>query len=197
MPYLAFNLNDGNEFVFDLLDERLSIGRDSKNDIVIDNSFISGFHAEFLKQPDGAYEVVDLKSSNGTFLNGKRVERSRLKGGDRVQFGQLEARFRERAPKGLAPADTAKAASSTAAATGKGMPARPDGRRGDTESVPTVSPKVPAPPAHITKPVAPAEGPAEKTSDITLPSRMLPTPAAPMPPPHGEDDARAGRTRAR
>ena len=90
MPYLAFNLNDGNEFVFDLLDERLSIGRDSKNDIVIDNSFISGFHAEFLKQPDSAYEVVDLKSSNGTFLNGKRVERSRLKGGDRVQFGQLE-----------------------------------------------------------------------------------------------------------
>ena len=78
MPYLAFNLNDGNEFVFDLLDERLSIGRDSKNDIVIDNSFISGFHAEFLKQADGAYEVVDLKSSNGTFLNGKRIERARL-----------------------------------------------------------------------------------------------------------------------
>jgi hypothetical protein len=118
MPYLAFNLNDGNEFVFDLLDERLSLGRDAKNDIVIDNGFISGFHAEFLKQSDGTYEMVDLKSSNGTFLNGKRVERTRLRGGDRVQFGQLEARFRDRAPKGLAPADNAKAASSTATGPG-------------------------------------------------------------------------------
>ena len=104
MPHLAFNLNDGNEFVFDLLEERLSIGRDSGNDIVIDNSFISGFHAEFRRQPDGAYELVDLKASNGTFLNGQRVDRALLKGGDRLRFGQLEARFREYAPKGSAPA---------------------------------------------------------------------------------------------
>jgi len=179
MPYLAFNLNDGNEFVFDLLDERLSLGRDAKNDIVIDNGFISGFHAEFLKQSDGTYEMVDLKSSNGTFLNGKRVERTRLRGGDRVQFGQLEARFRDRAPKGLAPADNAKAASSTATGAGKGLPTRPDGRRGDTESVPTSAPRVPAPPANSTKPFAPAGGPVEKTSDIALPSRVVPQPATP------------------
>ena len=70
MPYLAFNLNDGNEFVFDILEERLSIGRDSKNDIVIDNTYISGFHAEFVRQADGGYELVDLKSSNGTFVSG-------------------------------------------------------------------------------------------------------------------------------
>lgn len=81
MPYLAFNLNDGNEFVFDLLEERLSLGRDSKNDIVIDNTFISGFHAEFLRQADGIYELVDLNSSNGTFVNGKPVQRKRVKGG--------------------------------------------------------------------------------------------------------------------
>lgn len=131
MPYLAFNLNDGNEFVFDILEERLSIGRDSKNDIVIDNTYISGFHAEFIRQPDGGYELVDLKSSNGTFLNGKRIDRTRVKGGDKIRFGQLDSRFRERAPKGTAPAAEVKVAT-----PGKGQPARPDGRRGDTESVP-------------------------------------------------------------
>ncbi|HRJ10646.1 MAG TPA: FHA domain-containing protein, partial [Prosthecobacter sp.] len=130
MPYLAFNLNDGNEFVFDLLEERLSIGRDSKNDIVINNSYISGFHAEFVRQPDGVYELVDLKSSNGTFVNGKRIERARVKGGDKLRFGQLDARFRERAPKGLAPAEI----SARPPGPAKDAPARTDGRRGDTES---------------------------------------------------------------
>ena len=131
MPYLAFNLNDGNEFVFDILEERLSIGRDSNNDIVIDNTFISGFHAEFLRQADGGYEIVDLKSSNGTFVNGKRVERGRVKGGDRIMFGQLESRFRERAPKGLAPDSGSKSV-----AAPKGQPTREDGKKGDTESIP-------------------------------------------------------------
>ena len=65
----AFNLNDGNEFIFDLLEERLSLGRNPRNEIVIDNNQISSFHAEFVRQPDGEYVLTDLKSSNGTFVN--------------------------------------------------------------------------------------------------------------------------------
>ncbi len=80
MPYLAFNLNDGNEFVFDILEERLTIGRDAKNDIVIDNTYMSAFHAEFIRQTDGGYEIVDLKSSNGTYVNGQRVQASWTRG---------------------------------------------------------------------------------------------------------------------
>lgn len=135
MPYLAFNLNDGNEFVFDLLEDRLSIGREEENDIVIDNSFISSFHAEFVRQEDGGYEVIDLKSSNGTFVNGKRVSRSRVKGGDKISFGELDARFRDRAPNGAAPGELAKATSGAIA-----EPSRADGRRGDTEAVPVQGP---------------------------------------------------------
>src|SRR5687768_9531361 len=95
MPYLAFNLNNGNEFIFDLEDARLSLGRNSRNEIVIDSSQISSFHAELLRRPDGNYEVIDLKSSNGTFVNGKRIERAVLRQGDKVRFGGLEAKFRE------------------------------------------------------------------------------------------------------
>jgi hypothetical protein len=141
MPYLAFNLNDGSEFVFDLLEERLSLGRDPKNDIVIDNGFISSRHAEFLRQADGTYELVDLKSSNGTFVNGKRVECSKVKGGDRILFGRLESRYGERAPQGLAPAEANKAD------TAKGIPTRNDGRRGNTDSVPAESRGTPDPKA--------------------------------------------------
>ena len=95
MPFLAFNLNNGNEFIFDLEDARLSLGRNSRNEIVIDSVQISSFHAELLRRPDGLYEVIDLKSSNGTFVNGKRVERAVLRQGDKVRFGGLEAKFRD------------------------------------------------------------------------------------------------------
>ena len=94
MPYLAFNLNNGNEFIFDLVEERLSLGRNPRNEIVIENNQISSFHAELLRQPDGNYEIIDLKSSNGTYVNGKRAERAMLKPGDKIRFGQLEASFR-------------------------------------------------------------------------------------------------------
>ena len=133
MAYLAFNLNDGNEFVFDLLEDRLTLGRDASNDIVIDNTYISAHHAELLRQEDGTYEVVDLKSSNGTYVNGKRVDRGRVKGGDRLRFGQLAAKFRERAPKGLAPGEDGSKAVASAVVEG---PSREDGRSGDTESIP-------------------------------------------------------------
>src|SRR3954470_15228661 len=95
MPYLAFNLNNGNEFIFDLVEERLSLGRNSRNEIVIENTFISSFHAELLRQEDGNYELIDLNSANGTYVNGKRAERAVLKPEDRVRFGQLEARYKE------------------------------------------------------------------------------------------------------
>lgn len=171
MPYLAFNLNDGNEFVFDLLEDRLSIGREARNDIVIDNTFISGFHAEFVRGPDGGYEVVDLKSSNGTFVNGKRVMRAKVKGGDKIGFGQLEARFRDRAPKGSAPAEASKPA-----LAGKAEPSRADGRRGDTESVPVQGPLTITPASH---------GPTPETSKVELTKPPLARPEASkgLPPP--------------
>lgn len=180
MPYLAFNLNDGNEFVFDILEERLTIGRDSSNDIVIDNTFISGFHAEFIRQSDGGYEIVDLKSSNGTFVNGKRVERARVKGGDRLTFGQLESRFRERAPKGLAPDGGSKSVAAL-----KGQPSRIDGKKGDTESIPardkTDESKQPAEETgriEVTKPVvqrAPTD--ASKPIAVAPPAMFIPKPS--------------------
>lgn len=66
----------------------LGIGRESDNEIVIDDdSFISGHHARIEVRPDGT-AVVDLKSTNGTFVNGQRVNGERgMRKGDRLQVG--------------------------------------------------------------------------------------------------------------
>jgi pSer/pThr/pTyr-binding forkhead associated (FHA) protein len=52
---------------------RLRIGREPDNDIVVDDLLVSRHHAELIRRGDGQTELVDLKSLNGTYLNGQRV----------------------------------------------------------------------------------------------------------------------------
>ncbi|MFI7399060.1 FHA domain-containing protein [Streptomyces sp. NPDC049541] len=63
------------------------IGRSSDNDLVIDDLIVSRQHAELRAHPDGSYEVVDLDSHNGTFLNGQPVHRSVVAQGDIIGIG--------------------------------------------------------------------------------------------------------------
>ncbi|MGW7090966.1 FHA domain-containing protein [Streptomyces sp. NPDC054874] len=63
------------------------IGRDAGNDLVIDDLVVSRHHAELRAQADGAYEIVDLGSHNGTFLNGQPVTRGPVGPGDIVGIG--------------------------------------------------------------------------------------------------------------
>ena len=93
MPKLVFKLSDTQSLDFPLAGDHVRLGRNAANDIVIDNSWISSFHAEFRLHPDGVTEVRDLHSTNGTTVNGQRIESARLSPGDTVGFGQLEATF--------------------------------------------------------------------------------------------------------
>ena len=63
------------------------LGRDSGNDIQLHDSEVSRFHAEVRKTPDG-FELVDLNSSNGSYVNSDRVTQKQLRTGDRIQFGR-------------------------------------------------------------------------------------------------------------
>ncbi|MFD3559212.1 FHA domain-containing protein [Streptomyces sp. NPDC058686] len=63
------------------------IGRSADNDLVVDDLIVSRRHAELRAQPDGTYEIVDLGSHNGTYLNGSSVSRARVSPGDIVGIG--------------------------------------------------------------------------------------------------------------
>ncbi len=63
------------------------IGRADDNDVVIDDLVVSRRHAELRVLPDGTYEIVDLGSHNGTYLNGQPVDRAPLVPGDIVGVG--------------------------------------------------------------------------------------------------------------
>ena len=65
----------------------LRIGRYDDNDIVIDNPYISRYHAEIITE-GSRHLIRDLGSTSGTFANGERIAQRRLKDGDRVRLGR-------------------------------------------------------------------------------------------------------------
>jgi len=83
---------DGNTDFVHVLGRRTRIGRGSDNDLVLDTKHISRYHAVFLAGPVHT-SVEDLKSTNGVFVNGKRVSRHILKDGDRVTVGRTQFRY--------------------------------------------------------------------------------------------------------
>ena len=70
----------------------LRIGRAPENDIVVSDPTVSRQHAE-IRNVSGAYRIVDLDSSHGTFLNGQRVTDEALSEGDIVRVGSSTFRL--------------------------------------------------------------------------------------------------------
>ncbi|MGN6701111.1 MAG: FHA domain-containing protein, partial [Thermomicrobiales bacterium] len=69
-----------------------TIGRGLDNDLVLESTDVSSHHARF-EYAGGAWQVVDLGSTNGTKVNGQPVERAALRDGDRVDVGSLHLQF--------------------------------------------------------------------------------------------------------
>jgi type II secretory pathway predicted ATPase ExeA len=78
---------------------RLVIGRTTDNDLQIDSKFISRHHCQIVTQPDSCV-IEDLNSTNGIYVQSKRVRRHNLNDGDVVQIGQHEIMYiDERTPR--------------------------------------------------------------------------------------------------
>jgi hypothetical protein len=74
---------------FPLSEPEYLIGRHRDNGIQLTDLGVSGFHARLYRGPDG-YVLEDLKSRNGTWVNGTRVFHATLAHGDRVHVGQTD-----------------------------------------------------------------------------------------------------------
>ena len=74
---------------FDIADDETStsIGRESANAVRLDDNEVSRRHAEIRRVGD-RFVVGDLRSSNGTYVNSRKVERAPLAAGDQIQVGR-------------------------------------------------------------------------------------------------------------
>jgi hypothetical protein len=77
--------------------QRIVLGRSRACDVYVADLNVSRRHAE-LRQEGATYWIVDLGSTNGTVVNGKRVERERLRDGDRITLGSTEIVFGRSVP---------------------------------------------------------------------------------------------------
>ena len=66
-----------------------TIGRAPRADFVVDAALVSRMHCR-LAASAAEIEAVDLQSTNGTYVNGRRVERGTLKDGDTLRVGAVE-----------------------------------------------------------------------------------------------------------
>lgn len=93
MPRLFVYPKKGEFFQFILKDEKISLGRSGDNDIPIQDPFSSGNHA-LIYPKDSHYMIRDNNSKNGTFLNGKRVQKeTELNKGDEILIGSTRIVF--------------------------------------------------------------------------------------------------------
>jgi hypothetical protein len=76
----------GKETSFPLTRDTYTLGRHRNNDIVISDPKVSSFHARLDRSPEG-FVLVDLKSRNGSYVNGQRIETAQLNTGDEVRLG--------------------------------------------------------------------------------------------------------------
>jgi pSer/pThr/pTyr-binding forkhead associated (FHA) protein len=90
--WILRTVNDGEpERTFRILPGGVrTIGRATGADFIVDEALVSRVHCRLTALASGDLELHDLESTNGTFVNGQRVERVRLDPGDRVQVGRVE-----------------------------------------------------------------------------------------------------------
>jgi pSer/pThr/pTyr-binding forkhead associated (FHA) protein len=87
---LTFNKNVLKVFQSDKAE--ITIGRNLKNDLQIDNLAVSNFHARIERSEDN-YFIEDLQSTNGTFINSEKISKYKLQDGDIATIGKHSLTF--------------------------------------------------------------------------------------------------------
>jgi pSer/pThr/pTyr-binding forkhead associated (FHA) protein len=92
MPKLLIKSEGGARVPPELAEELVTVGRGPDNAIRIDDPSVSDRHAQ-LQCVGDIYRLKDLDSTNGTLVNGQKINETALRFGDRIRFGKIEALF--------------------------------------------------------------------------------------------------------
>src|SRR5262245_12253451 len=95
MPSFYVQTANNKNYTFDIDKAEITIGRELKNDLILDDPRVSRFHALARKTKEGV-TMRDLDSGNGVFINGLRIAPSvdvKLNDDDQIRFGSCTLTF--------------------------------------------------------------------------------------------------------
>lgn len=101
---LTLSVEGGKDVIVTVKDPFI-VGRGKSSNLIIRDLHVSSQHAKFAARRDGVFEILDLNSSGGTFVNGERIKRCVLQNGDKIEFATVAAIFRYVAGRQLDPDD--------------------------------------------------------------------------------------------
>jgi hypothetical protein len=80
---------------FPITREIWRIGRSRDNEMALEDVSVSRRHAEIQRTPEGRFTIMDRHSTNGVFINGRRIGKGELREGDIIEIGDVALRFTE------------------------------------------------------------------------------------------------------
>ena len=93
IEYAYLSAPDGFGTKYSMNKTAVRIGRGKDNDICLLNDSISLHHAEIHRRRDGTFYIVDLSSSNGIYVNSRKVNQNELKNIDEIELGEVKLIF--------------------------------------------------------------------------------------------------------
>ena len=114
MPRITIQTPDGQAFEAELTSALMTVGRTEDNDLEIPDGSVSSHHGQFSNE-GGHWVFADLGSTNGTKVNGERVDRVELEHGATFEIGSVTAVFYDDAP--VAPSAPTRGGGGAPAAT--------------------------------------------------------------------------------
>lgn len=114
MARIVLNTPEGQVFEVELTNDRMSVGRNDDNDIAIPDGSVSGSHGQFAHD-GGTWTFSDLGSTNGTKVDGQRVENVELGHGAKFEIGNVAVVFYDEAAQPAPAAHTAPRTSTVTA----------------------------------------------------------------------------------
>lgn len=92
-PYAYLIANDENETRYPITRTICRIGRSKDNELSLDDTSISRRHAEIHRNNDGSFDIIDMNSMNGVYINNEKVGKAQLHEGDILEIGDYFLHF--------------------------------------------------------------------------------------------------------
>ncbi len=92
-PYAYLISNDGSDKRYPITRTICRIGRSKDNELSLDDTSISRRHAEIHRNSDGTFDIIDMNSMNGVYINNEKVGKAELHEGDILEIGDFFLHF--------------------------------------------------------------------------------------------------------